>query len=58
VLLTDGDRIVMGYFGSLSREGFLVKTMQLHFSMYGSDVQPRIFSGQIDTPTGLLEHLS
>lgn len=58
VLLADGDRIVIGRFESLSGEGFLVKPMKLHFSMYGSDIQPRISSGQIYSPTGLLEHLN
>lgn len=38
--LADGDRIAVGCFESLSGESFLVKPMNLHFSMYGSDIQP------------------
>ena len=57
-LLADGDRVMIGRVESLSGEGFLVKTMKLHFSMYGSDIQARISSGQIYSPTGFLEHLN
>jgi hypothetical protein len=57
-LLVDGDTIAIRCFESFSGEGFLVKPMNLHFSMYGSDIQPGISSGQIDSPTGLLEHLN